>query len=168
MNNILFSSNKEDWATPLDVFNTINMKYKCTLDVCCNIKNKKCDRYFTIEDDGLKQSWKTSDNEYAFCNPPYGRKIVDWFKKAIEEFKNNNQSVFLVPNRTDTKWFHNYILPNVSYIYFATSRIKFLTGNNQIYNSTFPSVVLVFSNERKGKSPIFGTFDYKKGIIKEI
>lgn len=72
MNSILFSSNKEDWETPQDLFDELNKEFNFTIDVCANITNNKCKRYYTQIDNGLIQNW---NNETVWCNPPYGRKI---------------------------------------------------------------------------------------------
>ncbi len=79
--NIHFSSKTNEWATPQDFFDELNKEFHFTLDPCATHENHKCAKYFTEEDDGLAQSW---DNEIVFCNPPYGRQIKHWVKKASE------------------------------------------------------------------------------------
>lgn len=103
MNEILFSSNKEDWETPQELFNELDQEFNFTIDVCADNRNKKCKRFYTKEENGLLQNW---NNEIVWCNPPYGRKIGEWVKKAEES---NATVVMLLPARTDTKWFHEYI-----------------------------------------------------------
>jgi phage N-6-adenine-methyltransferase len=77
-----FSSKTDMWATPQAFFDRLNDEFKFTLDPCATAENKKCDKYFTEEEDGLKQSWA---GHRVFMNPPYGRKIGFWIKKAFEE-----------------------------------------------------------------------------------
>ena len=81
MNKILFSSNKEDWETPQELFNELNKEFNFTVDVSSSDDNHKCNKYYTEKENGLIQNW---DNEIIWCNPPYGRKIGDWVKKASE------------------------------------------------------------------------------------
>jgi hypothetical protein len=78
---IHFSSQSNEWATPTDFFTKLNREFLFTLDPCATPENAKCAKYFTEADDGLAQSW---DNERVFCNPPYGRQIKEWVKKASE------------------------------------------------------------------------------------
>lgn len=113
INKALFSSAKEDWETPDELFEQYNRKYNFTLDVCADSKNHKCERYFTKEQDALKQNW---DGERCWCNPPYGRAISGFVKKAAES---KALTVMLIPARTDTKWFHIYI-------YICSTLLNFL------------------------------------------
>lgn len=76
-----FSSETNEWATPIAFFNELNKEFNFTLDPCATADNAKCDRYYTQSDNGLIKSW---DNQTVFCNPPYGREIKHWVKKASE------------------------------------------------------------------------------------
>ncbi len=82
INQSLFTSNTNEWATPQAFFDELNKEFSFTLDPCATPENAKCSRYFTKEIDGLAQSWH---GERVFCNPPYGRDISKWVKKAHEE-----------------------------------------------------------------------------------
>ena len=121
MNKILFQSNKEEWETPQDFFNKLNDEFNFTVDVCALPENAKCKKYYTPEIDGLSQDWSV---DTVWCNPPYGRKIGEWIKKAAES---TSTVVMLLPARTDTKWFHEYIY-NKSEIRFVKGRLKFGGG----------------------------------------
>ena len=79
----LFSSAYDEWETPRDFFSTLDREFHFTLDVASSDKNALCENHFTKEQDGLKQSWKTSGT--VWCNPPYGRGIDKWMRKAYEE-----------------------------------------------------------------------------------
>jgi phage N-6-adenine-methyltransferase len=80
--NVHFSSKSNEWETPQSLFDELNAKYNFTLDPCSTHGNAKCEKHFTIEEDGLKQSWA---GETVFMNPPYGSEIKHWIKKAYEE-----------------------------------------------------------------------------------
>lgn len=134
MNKVLFSSNKEDWETPQDLFNELNKEFNFTVDVASSEENYKCNRYYTEKENGLKQNW---DNEIVWCNPPYGRKIGDCVKKASES---KATVVMLLPARTDTKWFHKYIY-NKAKIRFIKGRLKF---GNSVNSAPFPSMIVIF------------------------
>ena len=134
---IHFSSASNEWATPQDFFNKLNEEFNFTLDPCATHENHKCAKYYTQEDDGLAQSW---DNEIIFCNPPYGRQIKNWVKKASEAM--GGVVVLLIPARTDTTYFHDYIY-NKSEIRFIRGRLKFGGHKNA---APFPSMVVVYRN----------------------
>ena len=119
---IMFSSKSDEWETPQSFFNKLNKIYKFTLDPCSTPESAKCEKYYTLQDNGLSKSWK---NEVVFVNPPYG-KIKDWVKKAYDESINNNAVVvMLIPARTDTRYWHNYIMEEADSIYFIKGRLKF-------------------------------------------
>lgn len=136
---LMFSSKSDNWSTPQDFFDELNKEFNFTLDPCATPANAKCKKYFTKEDDGLKQSWK---NERVFCNPPYGREIAKWVQKAFNESKDlNTVVVMLMPARTDTKYFHNYIYKKAKEIRFIQGRLKFGNAKN---SAPFPSMVVIF------------------------
>lgn len=135
---ILFSSKSTEWETPWHLYNELNREFDFELDPCSTDENCKCERHFTIQDDGLKQDW----GKYTvFCNPPYGRGIEKWVKKCAEH---KGIAVMLIPARTDTKWFHKYIYHNFNAeIRFLPGRLKFSNCEN---SAPFPSMIVVFRN----------------------
>lgn len=130
---ILFSSKTDLWETPQDFFDKLNEEFHFELDVCALPENAKCDRYYTPDRDGLKQEW----NGVCWCNPPYGRDIRKWMKKAYES---NTTVVCLVPARTDTKWFHDWVLGKAE-IRFVKGRLTFGDSKHQ---APFPSIVVIY------------------------
>lgn len=116
-----YSSKTNEWYTPQEVFDPLNEEFNFTLDPCCTPKSSKCEKYFTKEDDGLKQNW---GGHTVFINPPYGREIGKWVKKAYDESKNGSTCVMLIPARTDTSYWHDYIF-NKAEVRFQRGRIKF-------------------------------------------
>ena len=136
---VMFSSKSDLWATPQDFFDELNAEFNFTLDPCATPENAKCVKYYTIEDDGLRQDWQ---GETVFYNPPYGREISRWVKKCCEEAeKPNTTVVMLIPARTDTAWFHDYIYHKAKEIRFVRGRLKFGNSTN---SAPFPSMVVVF------------------------
>lgn len=133
-NKLMFSSATDEWSTPQDVFDKLNGEFSFTLDPCANDTNHKCKKYFTKTENGLLQNW---DDEIVFCNPPYGREIGKWVKKAAES---KATVVMLLPARTDTKWFHDYIYEKAE-IRFIKGRLKFGEAQN---SAPFPSMVVIF------------------------
>lgn len=134
----MFSSENENWGTPQDLYDQENAKYQFTLDPCSDHDNHKCNKYYTKEDDGLQQDWS---KERVFMNPPYGRVIKHWVKKAYEEAVKGALVVCLLPARTDTKWFHQYCKQGG--ITFLEGRLKFvLEGKDN--PAPFPSMIVVF------------------------
>ena len=134
MDKVLFAHNSGDWETPQVLFDSLNKEFTFTLDVCASKENAKCKKFFTKEQDGLKQKW---GGAMCWCNPPYGRQIYEWVKKASTE-----NCVLLLPARTDTKWFHEFVYGKAE-IRFIKGRLKFGNSNN---SAPFPSMVVVFRN----------------------
>lgn len=135
----MFSSATDEWATPKDFFDTLNEEFDFTLDPCASTDNAKCDKFYTKEQDGLKQDWS---GERVFCNPPYGKVIGDWVKKCSEEAKKPNTTVVaLIPARTDTRYFHEFIYRKAREVRFVKGRLKFGGCKN---SAPFPSMVVVF------------------------
>lgn len=131
-----FSSESNEWATPPAMFAMLNEIYQFTLDPCSSHDNHKCEKYFTKADDGLSKSWA---NERVFMNPPYGREIGHWIRKAYLETE--AQVVCLIPARTDTKYWHEFCM-KANEIYFIEGRLCFGDGRQR---APFPSCLVVFN-----------------------
>ena len=139
MDKVLFSSKTDIWSTPQDFYDKLNEEFDFTLDPCATDSNHKCRKYFTIDDDGLKQNW---EGNVVFCNPPYGRKIYEWVEKCYNESKKQNTTiVMLIPSRTDTNYFHKFIYNKAKDIRFIKGRLKFGNSKN---SAPFPSMVVIF------------------------
>ena len=137
---LMFSSKTDMWATPQEFYDKLNDEFNFTLDPCATEDNAKCDNFFTADDDGLKQDWSGNS---VFCNPPYGRAIKDWVKKSYEEsLKTNTTVVMLIPSRTDTIYFHEFIYGKAE-IRFIKGRLKFGDAKN---SAPFPSIVVIYRN----------------------
>lgn len=141
---LMFSSKTNEWETPKELFDQLDDEFRFTLDPCASNENYKCDYYFTKEKDGLKESW---EGETVFCNPPYGRSIKEWVKKAYKESRNKNTVVvMLIPARTDTTYFHDYIYGR-SEIRFIKGRLLFIKNGknpNKSERAPFPSMIVIF------------------------
>ena len=149
---VIFSSKSDEWGTPDNIYNKLNRKYKFTLDPCATNQNHKCPKYYTMMDDGLSKAWK---DEVVFVNPPYGN-IGTWVKKAAEESINNGALVvLLIPARTDTKYWHDYIMKYASAIHFIKGRLKFKNLNSDApsHSAPFPSVVVEFGGFQWSPTP---------------
>jgi phage N-6-adenine-methyltransferase len=129
-----FSSKTDLHATPQAFFDKLNQEFCFTLDVCANEENAKCEKFFSQEDDGLAQEW----SGVVWMNPPYGREIGKWMKKANDSAKQGNTVVCLVPARTDTNWWHDYAIQHE--VRFVKGRLKFGDAKNP---APFPSAVVV-------------------------
>lgn len=137
----MFSSKTCEWATPIEFFKELDAKYHFTLDVCATKENAKCEKFFTHEDDGLAQEWEG----ICWMNPPYGREIGKWVKKAFETASQGEGTVVcLLPARTDTAWWHDYCMKGE--ITFIRGRLKFGGCSNP---APFPSAVVVFKPNRR-------------------
>lgn len=136
----VFSHNTDEWETPKELFETLNAEFGFTLDPCSTEKNHKCEKYYTIENCGLSHTWI---GETVFVNPPYSR-CTEWVQKSYYEWLTNNITiVLLIPARTDTKWFHNYVYGKAE-IRFIKGRLKFSDSKN---SAPFPSMLVIYRKE---------------------
>jgi site-specific DNA-methyltransferase (adenine-specific) len=134
----MLSSNTPEWSTPQFFFDELNKEFNFTLDPCATKENAKCEKFYTKEDDGLSKNW---DKDRVFCNPPYGSETPKWVKKASES---KGLVVMLIPARTDTRYFHDYIY-NKTEIRFIKGRLKFGGNQKGRGSAPFPSMVVVFN-----------------------
>jgi len=147
LNRGVFTSVSDEWETPREFFDAVNAAFHFDLDVCATNANAKCKRYFTREEDGLLRMWKG----VCWMNPPYGREISLWVRKAYESSLNSSTVVVcLLPARTDTAWWHDYVLGYAKIINFIRGRLKF-SGKGP---APFPSALVVF-----------GHFDYHEEVV---
>lgn len=146
MNSALLSSKNMNWCTPQDFFDSLNEEFHFVLDAAASTKTAKCGLYYTPETDGLLQSWDCGGA--VFCNPPYGREIGKWVKKAYQEAERGNPIVLLIPARTDTNYFHDYIWGKAE-IRFIKGRLRFAdeNGNPSKDVAPFPSMLVIYNRK---------------------
>ena len=133
-----YSSKTNEWETPQELFNRYNEIYHFTLDVCATEENTKCKKFFTKKENGLLQNWS---KDICWMNPPYGREISKWIEKAYTESLKGAIVVCLIPSRTDTIYWHNWIFPHAK-IEFLKGRLKF---SNSKYPAPFPSAIVIYT-----------------------
>ncbi len=136
----LMSSNSREWETPQDFFDKLNAEFDFDLDACATPENAKCRLFHTIETDGLSKHWWEGT---VFVNPPYGREIGEWVCKSYEEAKAGATVVMLLPARTDTRWWHKWVM-KAHEIRFVRGRLYFTDGDGKTVPAPFPSAVVVF------------------------
>lgn len=139
-----FSSKSEEWSTPDDFFRELDAIFSFDLDVAASSLNFKCERYFTIEDDALSQRWTGNT---IWMNPPYGRKLPLFMRKAYEESLNGATVVALVPARCDTDWWHRWA--RKGQIIFMKGRLRF---GDSPHSAPFPSAIVIFWGGRIGEA----------------
>jgi len=138
INRGLLSSETGEWETPQHVFDALDAEFGFTLDPCASESNAKCERFYTRDDNGLAQSW---EGEVVFVNPPYGRQIGRWAEKAYLSARGTRATVvMLVPSRTDTKWWHRWIM-QANEIRLIRGRLRFGGARK---SAPFPSAIVVF------------------------
>ena len=149
---IMFSSKTGEWATPQEFFDKLDWRFgPFDLDPCANPSNTKCANFYTETEDGLSKSW---EGHTVFVNPPYGRGIDKWIKKGYEEARKENTRVtMLIPSRTDTKYWHDYVM-KADEVYFVRGRLKFGDSEN---SAPFPSAVVVFDGSHRQQ--LFGAIN---------
>lgn len=146
INKALFTSNKEDWETPQDFYDRLNAKYHFEWDLAASDDNAKCSCYFTRDDNSLEQDWEGLSGN-LFLNPPYGRELKLWVKKAATtKLKDKQNIVMLIPSRTDTSYWHDYIF-NHAEIKFLRGRLKFEVDGISGDSAPFPSAVVIYTGD---------------------
>ena len=137
----MFSSSSGNWSTPQAFFDRLNWRFgPFDLDPCASPHNTKCANFFTEAEDGLSKDWAGFT---AFVNPPYGKGIDKWIKKGYEaSLDGETRVVMLIPARTDTKYWHKYVM-KAAEIHLVKGRLKF---GESVNAAPFPSAVVVFDN----------------------
>ena len=139
---LMFSSEIDQWSTPIDFYNKLNSVFNFKTDVCADPENAKCEIFYSKDKNGLLQNWEGT----CFMNPPYGKEIGKWVEKAHMSAINNGATVVcLLPARTDTRWWHNYCLD--AEIVFIKGRLKFGCSKN---SAPFPSALVIFRPKING------------------
>lgn len=147
----LFGKSKDDWEAPDDFFEALDNAFQFQLDVAASKKNTKCAVYLTEEDDATKD-----DIEWSFmnwCNPPYGKKAIPFLQKGLSEAYKGRFTVFLLPARTDTKLWQQYVIPFALEVFFVPGRLTFKGAENP---APFPSALVVFGPNIKFALPLKG------------
>ncbi len=85
---VMFSSKTDQWSTPQGFFDSLNREFSFTLDPCADESNHKCDRYFTIEDDGLKQDWGA---KWFFATHLTAEQLRTGSERVVKRFKNQTR-----------------------------------------------------------------------------
>lgn len=152
MNEVHFKSGNKEWETPDSLFKPLEKEFNIVFDVCATHSNTKSRKWFDRKTDALKYSWSVipyvnNKKEALWMNPPYGRSIDNWVRKAYEEATKGATVIALLPARTDTSWFHNYIY-NKHEVRFLKGRIKFVDAKS---SAPFPSMVVVFKPKKTDK-----------------
>jgi phage N-6-adenine-methyltransferase len=144
-NNARYNGNGRHWATPPEVFGPLDAEFGFTLDPCATAESAKCARYFDEAADGLSKSWT---DERVFMNPPYGREIYAWTKKARAEADKGALVVGLLPASTDLKWWHEDIVGRAE-VRYIRGRVRFLTGGPYRASGFFASVIVIWRPMRE-------------------
>ena len=142
-----FSSATNEWATPQDFYDCCHAEFNFTLDPCCTHQNAKCTKHFTEAEDGLAEDWSA---DRVWMNPPYGREIGKWMRKAYEESLRGALVVCLVPARTDTAWWHDYAA--MGEVRFIRGRLKF---GGAVNSAPFPSALVIFKPSGGKRTTLF-------------
>ena len=138
---LMFTNARDDWETPQALFDELNAEFNFMLDAAASDTNHKCEKYYTIADNALKQDWSKS----TFVNPPYGRDLARWAEKCYVESLKGNTVVLLVPARTETAWFHDFVYGKAE-IRFIRGRVKF---SGYKYNAPFPSMICIYRGKNE-------------------
>ena len=133
----LFSSKSSEWETPQDLFDQLNEEFNFTLDAAASPGNAKCSKYYTEEENALVQDW---GQHTAWLNPPYGREVGRWTEKSYKESLKGATVVMLLPARTDTRYFHSWVIGKAE-IRFIKGRLKFGGSKN---SAPFPSMLVIY------------------------
>lgn len=148
----VFSSNVDAWSTPESLMKVLRERWTFDLDPCCLPSSAKAPSYFTPDDDGLAQRWWGT----VFMNPPYGRTIAAWVAKAAKEASHGATVVCLIPARTDTAYWHDYVMTQATEVHLIRGRLHFGGDHERTaHNAPFPSAVVVFEGYRHGPPSLY-------------
>lgn len=150
MNDVHFKSGNKEWETPESLFQPLRKEFNIVLDTCASESNTKCKAWIDRKMNSLVSNWYTMISTIrldgaGWMNPPYGRGIDKWVRKAHEESLKGATIIALLPARTDTSWFHNYI-HNKHEVRFLKGRIKFVDAKS---SAPFPSMIVIFKPNKK-------------------
>ena len=148
INKGIMSSNSQEWETPQNFFDRLDEEFHFTLDAAATSENAKCSHYYTLQDNALWQRWVG----VIWCNPPYGRVIGKFVRRGFEEAQSGAVVVMLIPSRTDTAYWHNFVM--------KAKEIRFVRGRLCFSDSgcaPFPSAVVVF--ERGVYQPVISSME---------
>lgn len=150
---VMFSSKTGEWATPQEFFDKLNWRFgPFDLDPCADPVNAKCANFYTEPEDGLSKDWA---GHTVFVNPPYGRGIDKWIEKSYKAAQHlDTRVVMLIPARTDTKYWHQYVM-RAAEVHFIKGRLKF---GDSVNCAPFPSAVVVFDGDHAGPQ-VFGAMN---------
>lgn len=138
----LRDSTSSEWGTPAELFDPLDDEFRFSLDVCASAANAKCPAYFDILQNALWRDWAPSR---CWMNPPYGGATREWVHKAYLEAGRGALVVGLIPARTDTVWFHQYVIRAGAEVRFVRGRVRFeLPDREPNGRCPFPSVVVVW------------------------
>lgn len=143
----MHSTGKDDWQTPLPIFEALDREFGFKVDVAASDENHLCAAYYTKRDDALSRSWSEGcDHMVAWCNPPYSRKVGEWLAKGAEEAAKGVTSVFLIMARTETKWWHEYIMKYASEVRLVEGRIHYVDPSEprRCEASPAPAAIIIF------------------------
>ena len=138
----MFTSEHENWETPQDLFDKLDHMFSFELDVCASPENAKVSKFYTKQQNSLALPWSRRN----WMNPPYGRTISQWCRKADEVARGGGLTVALLPARTDTRWYHDYCVQ--WHVVFLRGRLKFRLPSGKTGSAPFPSMLVYFGVPR--------------------
>jgi phage N-6-adenine-methyltransferase len=143
-NNGRYNGNGREWETPAYVFDPLNKEFNFTRDPCATRATAKCKRFFTEADDGLARDWGSN---VVFMNPPYGKEIYPWTRKARLAAECGATVVGLLPASTDLAWWHDDVVGHAE-VRYHRGRVRFLNGGPYTASGFFPSVIVIWRPKR--------------------
>lgn len=148
---VITTSKSNEWQTPQSLFDILNAEFAFTLDAAATAHNAKCKHFYTRQQDALKQPW----TGIVWCNPPYGNAIAKFIQKGYEQAQRGATVVMLIPARTDTRYWHDYVM-KAAEVRLIKGRLYF-TQHGKTGPAPFPNAIIVF---RQGNHrPAFSTMN---------
>lgn len=144
------SSVDDTWTTPKDFFKKLNDEFDFKLDAAALSTSALCSLWYGLDHpqedwrDAFQRNWQDDAQGNIWLNPPYGKTIKDWMKKAdLESNRGGGAIVCLVPSRTDTRWWWDSVIHHE--VRFIKGRLKFGDGKSP---APFPSAVVIMRGEK--------------------
>lgn len=145
---VRLANGSQEWETPPEFFAALDAEFGFVLDAAASVDNALCPIFYYAEMDALLFEWRWYDGP-VWCNPPYGNQIGRWVAKCAEEGQ-YVPVVMLIPARTETAWWHEYVMERAAEIRFVRGRLRFSGAN---VDAPFPSAVVIFRPEHVHGNP---------------
>lgn len=143
-NSTALASIKDDWETPQSLFDNLDKEFHFTLDAAAFAGNNKCEDFFSPTRSAFTHEWYGR----VFLNPPSSINMKTWLHRLYTQLKHVGLIVGLFASRTDTEWWHSYVMKYAYEVRLIKGRLRFEWAGQAMPVLPFPSAICVFDPQR--------------------